>query len=98
MVSDLKGALAHGVAERLVSAEALGDRLQQVCHRQRHELVARGLSKPGDKITQPDGGRSELARVVLSRLVLGHGHSSPPRRAAKRRQRYAGSLILGSRR
>jgi hypothetical protein len=94
MVGDLKGALAHGVAEGLVSADALGDRLQQVSDREWHELGARDLSKPGDKVTQPDGGRSELARVVLGLLVLGHGHSSPPQPAAKRRQRYAGGLIF----
>jgi hypothetical protein len=31
-VSDLEGALAHGVAEGLVSADALGDRFQQVSY------------------------------------------------------------------
>jgi hypothetical protein len=81
VVSDLEGALAHGVAEGLVSADALGDRFQQVSYRPGHELGTRRFSKLRDKVTQPDGGRSEFARVVLGLLVLGHGDSSRPRPA-----------------
>jgi len=94
VVSDLEGALSHRVAEGLVSADALGDRFQQVSDRKGHELGTRRFSKLRDKVTQPDGGRSEFAHVVLGLLVLGHGHSSPPRPAVERRRRYADGLIL----
>ena len=73
MVSDLEGALSHGVAEGLVSADALGDRFQQVSDRPGHELGTRRFSKLRDKVTQPDGGRSEFAHVVLGLLVSGTG-------------------------
>jgi hypothetical protein len=94
VVSDLEGALSHRVAEGLISADALGDRFQQVSDRPGHELGTRRFSKLRDKVAQPDGGRSEFAHVVLGLLVLGHGHSSPPRPAVERRRRYADGLIL----